>query len=98
MTLAPEAFLTRYLAHIPIPRLQSVRGYGLYGQRQHAALDQARAQLGQAGVEEPKPITAEQFLARFTRTEDAGRCPRCGARLLYAALARHGPDPPPTLH
>ena len=29
MTLDPEAFLARYLAHIPVPRLQAARGYGL---------------------------------------------------------------------
>jgi hypothetical protein len=58
MTLTPEAFLARYLAHVPVPRLQAVRGYGLYGQRHGAALDQARALLGQAAVAQPEPISA----------------------------------------
>src|SRR4030067_1156717 len=43
MTLSPEAFLDRYLTHIAPPRLQCVRGYGLYSPRQGAALDQAAA-------------------------------------------------------
>jgi len=98
MTLTPEAFLDRYLAHIPVPRLQVVRGYGLYGQRHAAALDQARALLGQARVEEPDPISAPQFLARFERTAETDRCPHCGARLVFTSLIRHGTGPPPTLH
>jgi hypothetical protein len=98
MTLTPEAFLDRYLAHIPVPRLQTVRGYGLYGQRQRAALDCARASLGQPPVEEPKPVTAPQFLARFPNTTDTGRCPKCGALLVFTSLIRHGTGPPPTLH
>jgi hypothetical protein len=98
MTLAPDAFLTRYLAHIPVPRLQAVRGYGLYGPRPSAALDEARAQLGQAAVEEPEPISVPQFLARFGNTADTGRCPTCGALLTFTSLIRHGTGPPPALH
>ena len=98
LTVTPEAFLARYLTHIPVPRLQAVRGYGLYGPRQRAALDQARAQLGQSAVQEPEPISAPQFLMRFDRTDDTGCCPRCGARLVFTSLLRHGTGPPPTLH
>ncbi len=94
MSSTPEAFLARYLAHIPVPRLQTVRGYGLYGQKQGAALDQARAQLGQAPVEEPKPLSAPQFLARFSHTTDTGRCSQCGALLVFTSLIRHGTGPP----
>ena len=74
MTLSPEAFLDRYLTHIAPPRLQSVRGYGLYGQRQGAALDQARAALGQTPVQEPEPLSAPRFLARFDQTPEAASC------------------------
>ena len=98
MTLTPEDFRNRYLAHIPVPRLQAVRSYGLYGTRQRAALDKARAQLGQPAVEEPEPISAPQFLTRFDRTDDTGCCPQCGARLVFTSLIRHGTGPPPTLH
>ena len=98
MTLSPEAFLGRYVAHIPVPRLQAVRGYGLYGQRQRAALDQARVLLGQAAVTEPEPISAPQFLARFERSQASDYCPQCGARLIFTSIITHGRDPPPTLH
>ena len=98
MTLSPEAFLGRYVAHIPVPRLQAVRSYGLYGQRQAAALDRARAALGQTPVEEPEALSAPRFLARFGQTPEAARCPRCGSRLVFASTLIHGTGPPPSLH
>jgi hypothetical protein len=98
MTLSPEAFLDRYLTHIAPPRLQSVRGYGLYAQRQGERLDRARRTLGQAPVEEPKPLSAVDFLARFRQLPDVARCPRCGSILLFASAIAHGPAPPRILH
>ncbi len=98
LTLAPEAFLGRYLAHLPTPGFQTVRGYGLYGPRAAERLDQARAALGQPPAEEPEPLTVEEFLARFPQTADASRCPRCGARLCFVSLIAHGPAPPRALH
>ncbi len=56
MRLTPQAFLDRYIAHMAPPRLQCVRGYGLYGSHQHAALDRTRATLGQPPVEETQPL------------------------------------------
>ena len=98
MTLSPEAFLDRYLTHIAPPRLQLVRGYGLYGGRQGTALDRARAALGQAPVEAPEPLSASGFLARFGQTPEAARCPRCGSILVFASALAHGSAPPPALH
>jgi len=98
LDLTPEAFLARYLAHLPQPGLQTIRGYGLYGPRAGARLDQARAALGQPPVPEPEPLTVEAFLARFERTPAAHTCVRCGARLRFVPLINHGPAPPPALH
>jgi hypothetical protein len=98
MRLTPEAFLARYLAHLPQPGLQTIRGYGLYGSRAGARLDRARAALGQPPVPEPEPLTVEAFLARFERTPAADTCVRCGARLRFVPLINHGPAPPPALH
>lgn len=94
MTLDPDAFLTRYLAHIPVPRLQTARGYGLYGARAGPALDRARAALGQPPAEVPAALRVEDFLARFRLIPEASRCPRCGAPLCFASLIAHGPAPP----
>jgi len=98
MNLSPEAFLARYLAHLPAPGLQTMRGYGLYGQRASALLDRARAGLGQAPAEDPPVLRVEEFLARFRQTADASRCPRCGASLHFVSLIAHGPAPPHALH
>ena len=98
MSLSPAAFLDRYLAHVPTPRLQTVRGYGLYGPRQTAALDRARAALGQSPVAEPEPLSPEQFLARFEHTPQAARCPQCSALLRFVSALPHGTGPPHTLH
>jgi hypothetical protein len=95
LNLAPAAFLSRYLAHLPQPGSQTVRGYGLYGQRAGARLDRARAALGQPPAIEPAPLAVEDFLARFKHTSAAARCARCGARLRFVPLIPHGPAPPP---
>jgi len=99
MRLTPQAFLSRYLAHVAVPRLQAVRGYGLYSQRHGEALNCARALLGQPAAEEPKPTGVAQFLARFANGDAEGRCPHCGARLIVVSVKRHGRDPPsPRVH
>jgi hypothetical protein len=98
LTLAPEAFFARYLNHLPAPGFQTVRGYGLYGQRGAERLDRARAALGQPPAEEPEPLAVEDFLARFRSALDHSRCPRCGAALYFVSQIAHGPGPPRTLH
>lgn len=98
MNLSPEAFLARYLAHIPAPRLQAVRGYGLYGQRQSAKLDAARGALGQPAVEEPETLRVEDFLARFRQPPEPARCARCGSVLVFVSALAHGTAPPDSLH
>ena len=98
MRLEPEAFLSRYLQHLPPPRLQTARSYGLYGPRSGTRLDQARAALGEPPVIEPAPLTLEAFLARFDRTPAAATCVRCGARLTFVPLIHHGPAPPDAPH
>ena len=80
------------------PRLQTVRGYGLYGARQRTALDQARNSLGQPPVEDPLPLEPERFLARFPRQPTTACCPRCNALLVFHSALPRGPGPPQTLH
>lgn len=98
MRLEPEAFLSRYLQHVPPPRLQAARGYGLYGPRARAALDRARAALGQPPVASPPTLRVEEFLTRFRQTAPQSRCARCGRPLVFASLIAHGPAPPPLPH
>jgi hypothetical protein len=98
LDLTSDAFLARYLMHLPQPGAQTVRGYGLYGQRAGAPLDRARAAFGQPPALEPAPLAVEDFLARFDRTPAAATCALCGARLRFVPLIAHGSAPPPPLH
>ena len=45
MTLPVEEFLDRLFQHVPVPGLQMVRAYGIYGRHQRAALQHCRLQL-----------------------------------------------------
>jgi uncharacterized protein with PIN domain len=61
-------------------------------------LDQARAALEQAPVEELDSISVTRFLARFERLEPSGRCPRCGAPLRFTSITRHATGLPPAMY
>ena len=98
MRLAPDAFFSRYLAHVPPPALQSLRAYGLYAHTQRTLLDQARERLGQPAVETPEPITPQAFLARFDYARSSTHCPRCGQALITVALSTYATGPPPLPH
>lgn len=98
MRLTPDAFLSRYLAHVPPPALQSLRAYGLYAHTQRQRLDQAREHLGQPAVETPEPITPQAFLATFANARSSTHCPRCGHALITVPLQSHATGPPKPLH
>ena len=98
MRLTCDAFLSRYLAHVPPPGLQSLRAYGLYAHTQRKHLDLAREQLGQPQVQTPEPITPQAFLARFANTRLNTHCPRCGHALIAVALRTHATGPPSLPH
>jgi hypothetical protein len=85
MTLSPQSFLGRVLAHAPEPHLHTVRYFGLYAPRHAQALNQARALNDQAPVEPVAPVSCEAFLARFPNALDRIHCPHCGARLIRTA-------------
>jgi hypothetical protein len=71
MTLPVEEFLDRLFQHVPVPGLQMVRAYGLYGRHQRAALQRCRLQLQPGWQEPPPPPPAAREC-----------CPRCGAALV----------------
>jgi hypothetical protein len=94
ITLPVEEFLDRLFQHVPVPGLQMVRAYGLYGRHQRAALQHCRLQL-HPGWQEPPPAAPAGSEA----------CPRCGAALVVVVTRppcapRHspkksmGPGPP----
>jgi ribosome modulation factor len=92
--LPVDQFLGRLLEHVPEPNFQTVRGYGLYAGCKRAALDTARACLGQAAVELPeKPLSWQGFCKRLGHEEKAS-CPVCGVRLELLSRFERGRAPP----
>jgi hypothetical protein len=88
-SLPPEEFLRRYLQHVPPPRYQTVRHYGLYTSAKQAAREQARQRLTEAGrtlpfdeIELASPETAP--VTDAWRQAHTG--PICGAPLVVSAL------------
>jgi hypothetical protein len=89
-SLSPDEFLRRYLQHVPPPGDQTVRHYGLYAAAKHAAREQARQSLTEAGrrlpfdaIETaPTPDTAPETDA----WRQAHTCPACGTPLVVSAL------------
>ena len=89
-SLPPEEFLQRFLQHVPPPRYQTVRHYGLYTSARRNAREQARQLLTEAGRTLPFD---EIELAPSPDTEpdtdawrEAHSCPVCGAPLSVSAL------------
>ena len=82
ITLPVEEFLDRLFQHVPVPGLQMVRAYGLYGRHQRAALQHCRLQLQlQPDWQQPPPAPPA-----------APHCPQCGATLVV--VVARTPVPP----
>jgi hypothetical protein len=95
LTVSSEEFTRRYLQHIPAPRQQVVRSFGLYASTKTDALNAARACQGQAPLQRPVFLTWQAYYARLTGTQETSTCPKCGAPLVpRAILSRRVHDPP----
>ena len=94
-TLTHEAFIQRYLPHIPVPGRQLVRHYGLYANGQRARLGQARTRHGQPPLKPTAVLDWQTYYERWRGPAAATTCPVCGQRLVTGE--RWGPrhhDPP----
>jgi hypothetical protein len=89
-SLPPDEFLRRYLQHVPPPRYQTVRHYGLYTSAKKAAYAQARQILDEAGRH--LPFGAVEIAQSPDTKQDtdhwrqAHTCPICGAPLVVSKL------------
>lgn len=93
MTLPLTDFIQRVLLHVPVPRTQVVRFYGLYHHTQVASLAVCRAHLGQPPVEMLARLDWQAYCAR--RGDDhPERCPSCGQQLVFSAIIPRGGAPP----
>lgn len=87
MELPVDDFLQRLMRHVPEPRRNMVRSYGLYAGRRRQDLDRCREQVGQEPVPKVPDRDWQEILAKFD-DNNYGRCPVCGARLVLRSLIK----------
>ena len=81
LTLTHEAFIARYLNHIPPSGQHVVRAYGGYANAKLPTLNVLREQFAQPPVTPPPVITALCFYAQVTGKTLPTCCSQCGAAL-----------------
>jgi hypothetical protein len=89
-----EQFLGRWRLHVPPAGAVRVRCWGLYAHTQGDALAQCRQQLGQAPVEQPKPLSEQSGCVELGEALPEC-CPVWGQRLVCTALIPRAGAPPP---
>lgn len=77
LTLSTDEFIHRLVQHIPPPRKQTVRNYGLYANNKAVQLSTCRELLGEIPLDPGKPLTAREALARVPGWQEE-LCPKCG--------------------
>jgi hypothetical protein len=93
MCLSLEAFIRRYLEHVPLPGSRLVRCYGLYACNKGEALSICRAQVGGALSEASEGVSAEVEALGLKR--ELPRCEVCGRELVVVeTLWASGLSPP----
>jgi hypothetical protein len=94
LALTPQHFIQRLLWHIPEPRQQRARYYGLYHPEKEEIRGQCREHLGQGPEEEPEFLDWQSYLERLGKPEQTC-CPQCGARLIATEIVAPERGPPP---
>jgi Putative transposase/Transposase zinc-binding domain len=93
MRLSREAFLRRYLEHVPRPGLRRVRHYGLYAYTKSEALSISRAQVGGEVTAGSEGVLAEAEASGLRREVARGEV--CGRELVVVeTLWGSGLSPP----
>jgi Putative transposase len=95
MTVPLEAFIRRYLRHVPVPGTRVVRAYGVYAPTRGADLAICRAQLRQGPVEAPERLDW-QTACQGRGDAHPERCSVCGRRLMAIGVLIPSSPPPPT--
>jgi hypothetical protein len=93
VTLLIGDFIRRLLLHIPVPRAQYVRSFGLYANTCREKLNKARTLIGQMPIRKPQPLRWQDILKRFTG-KDPERCPVCAKLLIHIPILPCAHAPP----
>jgi hypothetical protein len=94
MTLAPAAFIQRYLQHVPEPGRHVLRAYGLYAHTKSRELDIARGLFHQSPVAPPAPLDWQTYCQRHAPAAHLHACRICGAILVRTRAIPPSPGPP----
>ncbi len=85
LSIGINDFIARWLNHIPVPKKQLVRSYGLYSPRAINSLNAAREQRQQATVTKPIMLMWQDYL----EGKDQGSfCQKCGASLIHGEAVK----------
>jgi len=93
LTLQMGDFIRRLLLHVPVPRAQYVRSFGLYANTCREKLLKARELIGQIPLVKPKALSWQDILKRFTGS-DPELCPLCSKPLIQIPILPHAHAPP----
>ena len=85
LNISAHDFIKRWLNHIPVPKKQLVRSYGLYNARAISALNVAREQHQQTAVSKPEILMWQSYLEN---KDQCNTCPKCGATLRHGEVVR----------
>ena len=84
-TLPVEAFLQRYLQHVPPPHYQTVRHYGLYASAKHDAYAHCGDALSARQPDAPPPPSDDTDAMDTDAWREQHTCPICGTPLMVSA-------------
>ena len=93
VTLLIDDFIRRLLLHVPVPRAQYVRSFGLYANTCREKLEKARKFIGQMPLVKTKPLRWQDILKRFT-ARDPELCPLCAKPLIRIPILPLAHSPP----
>jgi len=87
LPLTPQHFIQRLLWHIPEPRQQRARYYGLYHPKKEPIRAKCREHLGQGPEQAPEFLDWQTYLERIGHPQPT-RCPQCNARLIVKEILK----------
>jgi hypothetical protein len=91
--MSVDEFLSRLFQHVPPPRLQTIRAWGLYASSKREELGVAREELGHSPAAKVAEISWRDFLAKLGYSVPS-RCPVCQAELLVSRVFAGARGPP----
>ena len=93
MSLPTDQFIRRFLLHVPPPRMQVVRSFGLYASRKRDDLDRCHELLGIPEATAEAEVSWEALLERLGHAVES-HCGICGEELVREKIPPQIRPPP----